>query len=176
MIGKIALMLFPLMMAFAASSDLFTMRISNRVVLILAAGFVPLALMSGMAPEAIGMHLLCGVLVLVVAFCLFSRGWIGGGDAKFAAATALWLGFGDPGTADSPTGVLPYLVYASLIGGVMAVGLLSVRRWALPGFLMKHDWVVRLHDARTGIPYGIALAIAGLMTYSGTTIFQRLVS
>ena len=31
--------------------------------------------------------------VLVVTFMFFARGWIGGGDAKLAAATALWLGF-----------------------------------------------------------------------------------
>ena len=36
----IRLMLFPAVMAFAASSDLLTMTISNRVSLILAAGFL----------------------------------------------------------------------------------------------------------------------------------------
>ena len=35
------LTLFPAMMAFAASSDLFTMTIANRVSLILVAGFLP---------------------------------------------------------------------------------------------------------------------------------------
>ena len=44
-------------------------------------------------------------LVLVGAFAFFSFGWIGGGDAKLAAATSLWLGFGL---------TLPYLVYAAL--------------------------------------------------------------
>src|SRR5882724_3420353 len=42
------LMLFPALMAFAAASDLFTMTISNRVSLALAAGFLALALLSGM--------------------------------------------------------------------------------------------------------------------------------
>ena len=42
------LMLFPALMAFAAASDLFTMTISNRVSLALAAGFLALALPSGM--------------------------------------------------------------------------------------------------------------------------------
>ena len=40
----IKLMLFPALMAFAASSDLLTMTISNRVSLILAGGFFALAL------------------------------------------------------------------------------------------------------------------------------------
>ena len=42
------LLLFPALMAFAAASDLFTMTISNRVSLALAAGFLALALLSGM--------------------------------------------------------------------------------------------------------------------------------
>lgn len=166
MIGKLALMLFPLLMAFAASSDLLTMRISNRLVLILAGGFFVLAATIEMPLSELGMHLACAAIVLVVAFAFFTRGWIGGGDAKLAAATALWLGFGL---------TLPYLVYASLIGGFMALGLLGARQWALPGFLSRIPWIERLHDSKTGIPYGIALAIAGLMTYSDTTIFRQLI-
>ena len=56
----------------------------------------------------IGMHAAAGFTALAVAFCLFACGWIGGGDAKLAAATALWLGFDQ---------LLPYLFVASLLGG-----------------------------------------------------------
>jgi len=41
------LLLFPALMAFAAASDLFTMTISNRVSLGLAAGFLVLAPLTG---------------------------------------------------------------------------------------------------------------------------------
>src|SRR5262249_52418386 len=58
--------------------------------------------------------LAAGCVVLVAAFSLFARGVIGGGDAKLAAATALWLGFDH---------LLPYLLYASLIGGGVGGGL-----------------------------------------------------
>ena len=44
------LLLFPAMMAFAASSDLFTMTISNRIALILVGGFFALAFVAGMSP------------------------------------------------------------------------------------------------------------------------------
>src|SRR3954452_12428026 len=89
----IRLLLFPALMAFAASSDLLTMTISNRISLILVGAFFILAVWSGMPLADIGMHALAGVAVLVVTFVFFARGWIGGGDAKLAAATALWLGF-----------------------------------------------------------------------------------
>ena len=45
--------------------------------------------------------------MLAVTFVFFARGWIGGGDAKLAAATALWLGFDY---------LMPYLLYASIFG------------------------------------------------------------
>src|SRR5690348_14857479 len=89
----IRLLLFPALMAFAASSDLLTMTISNRISLILAGGFLVLAVSIGMPLTEIGMHIAAGFAVLAVAFACFAFGWIGGGDAKLAAATALWLGF-----------------------------------------------------------------------------------
>src|SRR5207247_6284366 len=88
----IRLMLFPAMMAFAASSDLLTMTISNRVSLVLTGGFFALAVASGMGGIDMLMHLAAAAIVLVVSFICFARGWIGGGDAKLAAATALWFG------------------------------------------------------------------------------------
>ncbi|MEI8150503.1 MAG: peptidase, partial [Hyphomicrobiales bacterium] len=42
----IRLLVFPALMAFAASSDLFTMTISNRVTLALVVGFAAMALIS----------------------------------------------------------------------------------------------------------------------------------
>ena len=44
----IRLLLFPALMAFAASSDLLTMTISNRLSLALAGGFLVLTIVTGM--------------------------------------------------------------------------------------------------------------------------------
>jgi prepilin peptidase CpaA len=103
-------------------------------------------------------------LVLVFAFAFFAFGWIGGGDAKLIAATTLWLGFGM---------MLPYLIYASLLGGALTLLLLAARRWPLPQRLRDIRWIDRLHDSKSGVPYGIALAIAGILVYSDSVIFQR---
>jgi prepilin peptidase CpaA len=165
--STIALLLFPLLMAFAASSDLLTMRISNRLVALLVGGFFAVALVAGLPLETIGMHLLAAAAVLAGAFLCFAFGWIGGGDAKLAAATVLWVGLAM---------TLPYLVYAALLGGGLTLLILAVRRWPLPGALGRIAWIDRLHDSRTGVPYGIALAVAGILVYSDTVIFQRLVS
>jgi prepilin peptidase CpaA len=155
----IRLALFPAMMAFAASSDFLTLTISNRVSLILVGGFVALAVIGGVSAADVLSHLAAGCVVLVAAFSLFARGIIGGGDAKLAAATALWLGFDH---------LLPYLLYASLLGGALSVGLIWFRLAPLPDWLARHDWAQRLHGKDAGVPYGIALAAAALAVYPQT--------
>ena len=155
----VRLSLFPALMAFAAASDLFTMTISNRVSLALAAGFLALALLSGMPFHDILMHLAAGLTVLVIAFACFAMGWVGGGDAKVAAAAALWFGFGH---------LLSYLLYASLFGGALTLLLLQFRQWPLPWQLAGQPWLLKLHAKESGIPYGIALAVGALMIYPET--------
>jgi prepilin peptidase CpaA len=155
----IRLALFPAMMAFAASSDFLTLTISNRVSLILVGGFVALAVIGGVSAVDVLSHLAAGCVVLVAAFSLFARGIIGGGDAKLAAAAALWLGFDH---------LLPYLLYASLLGGALSVGLIWFRMAPLPDWLARHDWAQQLHGKDAGVPYGIALAAAALAVYPQT--------
>ena len=153
------LMLFPGLMAFAAVSDLLTMTISNRISLALAGGFLLLAALSGMGIQDILSHVGAGAVVLAISFACFAMGWVGGGDAKVAAAAALWFGFGH---------LLDYLVYASMFGGALTLLLLQFRQWPLPYALAGQAWLLRLHSKDSGIPYGIALAVGALMIYPET--------
>ena len=161
----IRLLVFPAMMAFAASSDLVSMTISNRVSLILAAGFFVLAAMSGMPLAEIGMHLGAAAIVLTVTFVFFARGWIGGGDAKLAAAVALWFGFDQ---------LLNYVLCASLFGGILTLAIMRFRLMPLPRVLAGQDWAKRLHRMDADVPYGIALALAALAIYPDTPWMKSL--
>jgi prepilin peptidase CpaA len=159
MLDIVRLLLFPTLMAFAASSDLFTMTISNKVSLALVAGFFALALAAGMSPAEIGLHVAAGGAVLVIAFIFFARGWVGGGDAKLAAATSLWFGFDQ---------LMPYLIDAALLGGGLTLVVINFRLVPLPKPVGQWAWVERLHRKGGGVPYGIALAAAALMVYPDT--------
>jgi len=163
----LALFLFPAFMAFAASSDLLTMKISNRLVIALTVTFFIVAIAVNLPLEQIGMHLLCAAVVLLCAFVMFAFGWIGGGDAKLAAATTLWLGFGV---------TLPYLLFAGMLGGLLTLLILSFRRLPLTPLIARWEWLARLHDRKSGVPYGIAMAVAAIMVYSNTVIFERLIA
>jgi len=163
MFSTAVLLIFPVLMVFAASSDLLTMRISNLLILMLVAGFFIVALITQMPVDQILTNLGCAAVVLIVAFAFFAFGWIGGGDAKLAAATTLWLSLGL---------ILPYIVYSGLLGGALTLIILAFRNLPLPAALRRIKWLDRLHDKKEGVPYGIALAIAALLVYPQTTIFQ----
>lgn len=158
----VLVLFFSWLMAYAAASDLVTMTIPNRLSLALLFGFIGFALWFGMPLAQIGTHLLAGLLVLCVTFSMFAAGWIGGGDAKLAAATAVWCGFAD---------VLDYCILSSLFGGLLTVLILMARGLVLPAFMRNWQWLMRLHDKKTGIPYGIALAAAGLFVFPGTNLW-----
>jgi len=150
------LTLFPVAVIFAAAMDLFSMTIPNRISLALIAGFFCLAPFAGLTLEDIGMHVLAGLVMLAITITLFAFHFIGGGDAKLAAAVSLWFGFG---------GLLEYAVYASLLGGVLSIAFIVFRQVPLPYAWARAAWVERLHAPRGGIPYGIALSAAALIVY-----------
>lgn len=152
-----ALLLFaPLVFAYAGSSDLFSMRISNKVALVLLAAFPFFAWGIGLGLDEALPHLWTALIVLVGSFILWQFNAIGGGDAKFAAVAALWLG---------PQMTITFLALASVYGAVLAIFFLLVRSRPLPVFLISVEWVSRLYGHKR-IPYGIALAAAGMHLYA----------
>ena len=159
LVHQVLFAVFPLAMVYAAISDLLTMTISNRVTFALAAAFVVLSPVTGMDLGTFGYHWAAGGAVLAVAFACFAFGWIGGGDAKLASVTALWLGWNS---------TIEYIAIASVFGGLLTLLLLSFRQAVLPAFIIRQPWIQRLHDQKAGVPYGVALAAAGLATYPHT--------
>jgi prepilin peptidase CpaA len=159
------LTVFPAAMAFAAATDLFTMTVPNRLALALVASFFIVAPLAGLGWSDLGLHVALALAALAVTFAFFSFGWIGGGDAKLFAATCLWFG---------PAGMLEYSIYAALLGGALTLVLLFWRRLPLPVMLTSQGWLTRLHSEKEGVPYGIALAAAGLLVYPHTPFMAAL--
>jgi prepilin peptidase CpaA len=161
------LVFFPVLMALSASMDLLTFTIPNRICACLALGYLVVGATLGVTVVDILFNLSCALVVLVVAFAMFSLGWVGGGDAKLAAATALWLGW---------SLILDYGATAAIFGGILTLALLSARMVRLPAALKRFTWIQRLHDLKAGVPYGIALAAAGLAQYPHSQIWAAAVA
>ncbi|HEX4302661.1 MAG TPA: prepilin peptidase [Rhizomicrobium sp.] len=159
----LVLIVLPVLLALAAGWDIASFTIPNFLQLALIASFAVFILATGMAPAVIGGHLLAGFLGLVVGFTLFALGYIGGGDAKLFACVVLWLGF---------TNLVDYAVVASIMGGALTLAILGLRQLPLPLALTRQGWILRLHDAKGGIPYGVALAAGAFLILPQTEIFQ----
>lgn len=157
------LLIFPIAMLYAAGMDLVTMTIPNRISLALIAGFFAAALLGGLEWLEIAKHAGVGLGVLVVTILMFSRGWMGGGDAKLLAAASLWFGLDR---------VLDYVIMVALFGGLLTLLIITYRSFIPPVMIAGRDWAERLHDKKCGVPYGIALAAAGLWIYPNSQVFQ----
>ncbi|KRB58567.1 peptidase [Rhizobium sp. Root708] len=155
-------LIFPLCLAIAAVSDILTMTIPNRVSIILAAAFVPIAFMAGLPPAAIGMHLLAAAAVFAACFALFALNVMGGGDAKLLTAAALWFGY-DPSLA-------AFVVYVGIIGGAVTLVILGIRMYSdvilATGLPVPHSILTAKK-----VPYGIAIAIGGFLAFPQSPLF-----
>lgn len=160
-----ALLLFvlPALLIAAAGWDLTTYTIPNFLQLGLIASFAVFVVAIGMTPAMFGEHLLAGFIGFVIGVIFFALGYIGGGDAKLFACIALWLGFQD---------FLDYALTASILGGALTLGILAMRSWPLPGFLARQGWVLRLHEHKGDIPYGVALSAGAFIILAQTEIFR----
>jgi prepilin peptidase CpaA len=157
--GYPLLLVFPAAMAYAAASDLLTMRIANSVSLSLVAAFLVIALIAGMPAQEMLLHLAVGAGLLVVGMVLFGLNFVGGGDAKLLGASALWIGYDQ---------LVPFLLYVTIFGGALALLLLVYRRFPATALPLP-AWAARLHATDQGMPYGIAIAAGALAVYPITT-------
>lgn len=159
----VVLVVFPALLALAAGWDIASYTIPNFIQLALIGAFAVFVVAAGMAPAMIGGHLLAGFVGLAVGFTLFAFGFVGGGDAKLFAVVVLWLGFKN---------LLDYALVAAAMGGALSLLIIGMRRLPLPVFLGTQGWIARLHDAKAGIPYGVALAAGAFLVLPQTEIFR----
>lgn len=164
-VQALVLCVFPFPLAFAAVSDLVTMKISNRISILLAGSFVGMAILLAIPLSTFGMHFVAAAIVLAAGFTMFAFGWIGGGDAKLAAVIALWLGFEH---------TMEFALLSAVLGGLLTLAVISVRDSNLNLMAAKIDWLERFLSGRAGIPYGIALSAAALLIYPTTFWMQPL--
>jgi prepilin peptidase CpaA len=125
----------------AALTDIRSRTISNGLNAAIAL-LAPLFWWStGLSPwPDMAIQLALGVLVFALFALAFAAGMMGGGDVKLLGAVALWL----------PLAVLlQMLLVMAVAGGVLTLVLLAVHR-------------IRKSQAVLEIPYGVAIAFAGL--------------
>ena len=157
---------FAALVLFAALRDLTSYTIPNWISLALLAAFVPAAVAAWYAQvplQTIGLCVAVGFAALLVGMAMFAFGWIGGGDAKLLAASALWLGL---------EGLAPFLFWTTIAGGLLSAMLLVARRHGAEFVgAGAPAWVLRLLDLKAAVPYGVAIAFGALFAFPQAALF-----
>lgn len=152
--GWLAAILF-LLFLIAALEDLWRLQIEDWLSAGVAAGAL-LALGIGGVAVGIWQNLLLFSLVLGVGTLLFARGWMGGGDVKLLAASALWFDLGQG---------WKMLVAVAIAGGLESILIMSLR--LLPWSVAARR---RIPWLRKDEPLPYAVAIAAGMIWMGVDI------
>ena len=164
----VVLGVFPALVIVGGLHDLITMKIPNWVSLALIAAFFPVALLIGVAPMDVAVHVGVGVGALLVGMGMFAAGWIGGGDAKLLAASCLWMGV---------SGILPFLIWTGLAGGAFCLLLMTARQYfPMVAPTASQGWVVNLMQPKGDIPYGVAIAVGALLALPESGLVVAFVS
>jgi prepilin peptidase CpaA len=161
-VSQAAAAIFAFAMVYAGLTDLTTMRIRNNLCLWLFGSYAALAPFVGFTVEQIAWSAAFAAGLLAVSFILFAFGWMGGGDGKLLAVTALWLG-----VDHAPA----FLIYTGLFGGALTLAVLQLRLVGLPAFLGNRPWLTRLQSDNSGVPYGVAITLAALVVFPQTRWF-----
>ena len=147
-------------LAIIAYGDVRTRRIPNALSLTVATlGLIRIIIVDD--PVDAGHTLMAGITIFLVAFLLFWRGAIGGGDAKLIASMALLIGYHD---------LFSFLFLMSLCGGALGIAILArdkfrPRLWR-PSQSAKIPLPTEATTApvQSTVPYGVAIAAAGIIT------------
>ena len=150
-LNSILLGLLALLLLFACYGDLKARTIPNELNIAIALLAIPFWWASGLAPWP-DMALQVGVAALAFALFAgaFALGAMGGGDVKLIGAIALWL----------PWQALMFmLVIMSLAGGALTLAMMIRKKLART-------------EGPVEIPYGVAIAFAGLWMIGQRFFYQ----
>jgi prepilin peptidase CpaA len=161
------LLALPLLVFFAGAHDLLTYKIPNFISLaLIGTFFIFAAIHPDFGWRLTGLHIACGIAVLIFGFALFACNLLGGGDGKLLAAIALWTG---------PQDTIEFIAVTGVAGGVVALWVISLRS-AFWGYLFYHIPGVRnlffaAEKKQNAFPYGVAIAFSLYAFLPQTEIF-----
>lgn len=148
----------------SAWSDLRGMIIPNSypVGIILAFVFAYTACTLGgndgpMPFQKLSSHLVAGGVAFVLTFIMTITKIMGGGDSKLITAYALWMGV---------LNMAWFLFVVTLVGAVMALMALAVRRVKPFKSVREGSWMARLQNGEAVVAYGIPIAVGALYIFA----------
>lgn len=159
----IILSVFPAALIIAAANDIYEFKIPNWVALTLFVSYFLAGPALGAGPSMMLEGLILAAAALTVGFALFAFNVVGGGDAKLLAAIAPWI---------SLAALPEFLINVAFSGAALAIGLIVFRKTPVLPIYAQTPWLMRLHQTPNDIPYAVAIAAGGLLSFPRTPFFQ----
>jgi prepilin peptidase CpaA len=155
------IILFVVTMA-SCITDIRSMRIPNTHVVVVLVLFGIAFATTPDAFHTLWEHAAAMLVFLVLTYIMFAFGMLGAGDAKYGAALALWVGL---------PGLMAYVFFMAIIGGVLGVLSLVLRKYRPVKNPRAGSWVATVQDGGNAVPYGIALSIGVWAAFFHTSVF-----
>ena len=146
MIAALALAMLMLLLAAAAVQDVYQLRISNVFPVAIFLLFPVYAIAKG-GDATIWQNGAVFLAALALGMLAFGAHWLGGGDVKLLAATALWFDI---------AGAARLIGMIAILGAVIALLFVMFRR-VMPERVLLGSGMASL-KRRGPIPYGIGIA------------------
>lgn len=140
----------------AAFYDVRGMTIPNMISVMVIALFGLSCLVMPERYASLWGHMSAAAIMFSVTYLLFLKNMIGGGDSKLATAFAFWLGL---------RGLVPFLFFMALVGGLLAIATLVLRKRTLLAQVPENSWIGRAQSGEDVLPYGVAICAGAVMAF-----------
>lgn len=163
MIAYLVIAVFPAALLMAAANDIYEFKIPNWISIILACAYPVAGLAVGASSHIVLQGMALGAGALAFGFALYAGKIVGGGDAKLFAAICPWIGTLEIGM---------FLFYTAISGLFLAMAMGVFRKLPILPVYAHAPWLIELHRRKKDLPYAVALASGGLISFSQTPFFQ----
>jgi len=150
-----ALAFFCVLMIIAAVQDAMTMKISNRISILLILGFLAYAASASIAPLEVAIRAATMIAIFAILLVPYHYNLMGGGDVKLMAAGSLWF--------QAPEPLFLFIALTSIFGGLVTLVLQVMRTMPMPIFLYRSEAFDRWQRNSRYVPYGIGIGAGALI-------------
>jgi len=145
-------------------SDIRSLRIPNVYSLIVLGCFIPAWLAEPAAFGPLWYHLTAMGILFVLTYIMFCQGMMGGGDSKLGTALGIWVGL---------KGLLPFLFYMAIMGGVLGAITLLLQKKKLFSNPKQGSWVEQVQSGKNAVPYGVAISFGSWAAFFHTVLLHH---